>query len=85
MCLAHTNQNWSGNINMRQLNFRAKKITRNKERPYIFVKGSIYQEDFKIRKVFVVKRELLKMKEKAKINGKTHGYCWKLQNSSFAN
>lgn len=36
-------ESWSGYINIRPIDFKAKKISRDKEKYYIIIEGPIYQ------------------------------------------
>ena len=60
--------------------FQSKEITRNKKGNNIKIKGSIYQEDTVILKVYVPNHratKYVKQKQKWKRNGKAHNFIWR--------
>ena len=44
-CKWKSKESWSSNSHIRQIDFKTKTITRDKERHYIMIKGSIQEED----------------------------------------
>ena len=56
-CKWEAKESWSSNIHIRQINLKIKKITRDKEGPYIMIKGSIQEEDKTIVNIYATNIE----------------------------
>ena len=51
-CKWKSKETWGSNSHIRQNNFKIKTITRDKERHYIMIKGSIQEEDITIVNIY---------------------------------
>ena len=73
-----------GTVIPNKVDFKAKKITRDREGHYIMKKGTIYQEDIYILNVYVQSCKISKEKtvRTERIYKQIYKYSWRLQNSS---
>ena len=54
-CKWKSKERWSSNSPIRQIHFKIKTITRDKEGHYIMIKGSIQEEDITIVNIYAPK------------------------------
>ena len=59
-CKRKSKESWSSNTHIRQIDFKTKTVTRDKEGNYIMTKGSIQEEDITIANIYASNIRALK-------------------------